>query len=303
MDLYLGVDGGQTSTHALVGDRDGKVLGRGTAGPCNHVGAELGRARLTETLERAVGDALLQAGGSWGETRFAGACLGMSGGPDDKREIIAELTSADALEVTTDAHIALYGATGGEPGIILIAGTGSIALGRDRTRKVARAGGWGFVFGDEGGAFDIVRQALRGALRFEEGWGESTRLHGALLAETGASSANELMHWFYRDEWPRSRVAGLAPLVGRAAAEGDGIARGLLRQAGGALAELAAGVRGLLAADEEYPVAAIGGVFEEPYVLESFERLVRGDGDCRVAEAQADPVTGALLRAIEIAEA
>ena len=225
----------------------------------------------------------------------------MSGGPDDKREIIAELIPADALEVTTDAHIALYGATGGEPGIIVIAGTGSIALGRDHTKKVARAGGWGYVFGDEGGAFDIVRQGLRAALRFEEGWGEPTELHGALLGETGAASANELLHWFYRDEWPRSRVAELAPLIGRTAAEGDLIAKGVLRRAGDSLANLAAGVRGQLAGDEEYPVAAVGGVFEDPEILGSFEELVAGDGDCRLVEPQADPATGALLRAIEIA--
>ena len=301
MDLYLGIDGGQTSTQALVGDSDGKVLGRGFAGPCNHVGADLGRSRLTEALERAVGDALLQAGGRWDETRFAGACFGMSGGPDDKREIIAELISADALEVTTDAHIALYGATGGEPGIIVIAGTGSIALGRDETRKVVRAGGWGYVFGDEGGAFDIVRRSLRAALRFEEGWGEPTELHGALLAETGASSTNELLHWFYHDEWPRSRVAALAPLVGSTAIEGDYMARGVLRQAGEALAELVAGVRGQLAGDEEYPVAAIGGVFDESEVFENFKSLVQRDGDCRLVEPRTDPATGALLRAIEIA--
>ena len=300
MKLYLGVDGGQSSTTALVGDRSGAILGRATAGPCNHVGAELGRARLTNAMEQAVGGALRQAGGRWRETRLAGACLGMSGGPEDKREIIEELIPADNWEVTTDAHIALYGATSGKPGIVVIAGTGSIALGLAHNGKVARAGGWGDVFGDEGGGFDIVRNALRSVLQLEEGWGFPTALSRALLTETGASSANQLMHWFYRDDWPRDRVASLAQLIHNTAEAGDEVAVGVLQESGAELARLGAGVRQQLAGDEDYPLAPIGGVFESSTVLEAFRRALEA-ARCRVADACSGPAEGALQRAIDIA--
>ena len=161
MKLCLGVDGGQSATKAVVGDLEGRVLGRGEGGPCNHAKEGAGRERLERGLREAVGAALAPLGLTLRTTQFEAACLGMSGGPDDKREIIAELIDAAAIEVTTDAHVALYGAVVGA-GVIVIAGTGSIALGRDAEGVVYRAGGWGYIFGDEGSAFDIVRRALRG---------------------------------------------------------------------------------------------------------------------------------------------
>ena len=166
----------------------------------------------------------------------------MSGGPEDKREILGELLSTDQLEVVTDAQIALWGATGGEPGIVVIAGTGSIAFGQNANGKTARAGGWGYVFGDDGGAFGIVRQALRAALRQEEGWGSATLLHELLLTACAATTANELMHRFYTDEYSRDQIAALAPLVGKAALEGDEPARQILAKAAQQLARLASAV-------------------------------------------------------------
>ena len=109
--------------------------------------------------------------------------------------------------MTNDAAVALTGATAGGQGIIVIAGTGSIALGRDTAGRVVRAAGWGYIYGDEGSAFDIARQALRAALRMEEGWGPETSLRRVLLGATGVSTMNEVLHLFYTPEWPRSRVA------------------------------------------------------------------------------------------------
>jgi len=109
--------------------------------------------------------------------------------------------------VTSDAFIALSGATAGGPGLVAIAGTGSIAFGRNAAGRTARAGGWGYLFGDEGGAFSIVRQALRAALRHEEGWGAPTELRPALLEATGAASANDLLHRLYTAEFTRQRIA------------------------------------------------------------------------------------------------
>ena len=155
--LFLGIDGGQSSTSALIGDESGKVLGGGTGGPCNHAAAGEGAERLRCAITESVSGACAQAGLAR-TVRFAVACCGMSGGPDDKRAILEELLPADRVILATDAEIALAGATTTGRGIIVIAGTGSIAFGRNEAGTTARVGGWGYLFGDEGSAYDIVRR-------------------------------------------------------------------------------------------------------------------------------------------------
>ncbi|MBS1877622.1 MAG: ATPase [Acidobacteria bacterium] len=291
--LFLGVDGGQSSTTALIGDETGRVVGFGRGGPCNHVRASEGRAKFLNAIGGCVRSALDQAG--VGEARFASACLGFSGGPADKEALVRELLSAGRLNVTNDAVVALAGACAGEPGLIVIAGTGSISLGRNAAGETARAGGWGYVFGDEGGAFDIVRQALRAALRFEEGWGEPTALRALLLEATGAADANELMHRFYMADWPRSRVATFAPLVDQAAADGDEAASDVIGRAAAELGLLGRAVRRRLFGDQErVRVSYIGGVFRSGRLLTAFARHFAGD---RFDAPEYGPAAGALIEA------
>ena len=130
--LYLGVDGGQSSTIAVIGNAAGEILGRGTDGPCNHVKAAAeGREKFVRVIGGCVALACEQAGLDPARVRFASACLGFSGGPTDKEDILRQMLATDSMRVTTDALIALTGATGGGPGIIVIGGTGSISFGRD----------------------------------------------------------------------------------------------------------------------------------------------------------------------------
>ena len=152
MRLFLGVDGGQSSTTVLIGDESGRVLGAGEAGPCNHAGAAEGRARLERAVTEGLEAACARAGLDAATVCFESACLGMSGGPEDKQAILAGMLRAGRLMVTTDAAIALSGATATGQGIAAIAGTGSIAFGRNAEGRTARAGGWGYIFGDEGSA-------------------------------------------------------------------------------------------------------------------------------------------------------
>ena len=159
----------------------------------------------------------------------------------------------------------------------MIAGTGSIAFGRNAAGLTARAGGWGYVFGDEGGGFDIVRQALRAALRLEEGWGRATSLRATLLGASGARDANDLLHRFYTPEFPRPRIAAMAKLVDQAAGEGDPAAREILMRSGQALAQLAAAVRPqLFQPAEPARISYLGGVFRSPVVRERFFELLAG---------------------------
>lgn len=298
---FLGVDGGQSSTTALIADRSGKVLGMGRAGPCNHAGATEARQKfvsaLTECLTAACRSAGLDA-----PPRFASACLGFSGGPADKEALVTGLLASDRIVVTHDALIALAGATAGAPGIVVIAGTGSIAFGRNAAGLTARAGGWGYVFGDEGSAFDIVRLALRAALRLEEGWGRATSLRAVLLEASGARDANDLLHRFYTPEFPRPRIAALAKLVDQAAGEGDLVAREILARAGHTLAQLAAAVRPQLFHPAEPAIISyLGGVFHSPVVRERFLDLSAADPGNHVEPPRYGPAAGALLEAYRAA--
>lgn len=296
MALFLGVDGGQSSTTAVIGDETGRLLGSGTAGPCNHAGADEGRTRLERAVRESLGRACAAAGLDAANVGFECACFGMSGGPDDKRSILGHLVRTGRLIVTTDAEIALSGAVEAGQGIIVIAGTGSMALGRRNPGKLARAGGWGYVFGDEGSAFDIVRQAARAALRMDEGWGPATALRRALLGATGSRDSNQMLHRFYTPEWPRDRVAALAPLVDAAASEADPIALEILNAAAHQLAMLAGSVRAQLwNSGEPVEVAYSGGVYRSSRLMERFRLLVELESGSRCAPPKHSPAEGALL--------
>lgn len=296
MKFFLGVDGGQSSTTALIGDETGRVLATGRAGPCNHVGAAEGRARFLTAIRGCLESA------GYRDARFEAACLGFSGGPKDKDALTREIIQAEKYFITNDAAIALTGATAGEPGIVVIAGTGSIALGKNDEGRSAGAGGWGYAFGDEGSGFDIVRQALRASLRFEEGWGPKTALRDALLHATGAHDANDLLHRFYTDEFPRARIAAFATLVDSVALAGDNVAIDILRSAAQVLAVLAGAVRTqIFTPGELIAVSYIGGVFKSGIVRERFRLLVELENANRVAAPVFGPATGALIEAYRLA--
>ncbi len=298
----MGVDGGQSSTTALIADETGRVIGHGRGGPCNHVTTAEGRAKFLSAIGDCLNPACREPGIETTTVQFAAVCLGLSGGGEDKEAYARELIRSERYKITHDAEIALSGATAGEPGIIMIAGTGSMAFGRNARGQNARAGGWGYVFGDEGGAFDLTRRALRAALQFEEGWGERTTLHRLLLESTGAGNANELLHRFYgRPDGPY--IATLASLVTHAAESGDSVATAILRQAAAKLSWYVTGVyKNLFASGESVPVAPIGGVFKNEFVRNEFSHCVWESIACNVIPPRFSPASGALLEALRLDE-
>jgi N-acetylglucosamine kinase-like BadF-type ATPase len=299
-DLFLGVDGGQSSTKALIGDASGRVLGRGSAGPCNHVAPGEARAKFLRTIGECVAAARADAGVG-PEVRFRAACFGMSGGPEDKEALLREVVDAQQWLVSHDGLVALSGALAGADGIVTIAGTGSFVFGR-RGKRTMRAGGWGYLFGDEGGAFWIAKQALRAALRQEEGWGPATALLTLLSEACGAKNANEVLHLFYTPDWPRSRVARLAADVDRAAVGGDLVALGILEEAGSQLASFVLAIRGALwDPSAVVPASYIGGVFHGSTVLRVFTETLEREGRIRVQAPIWGAEAGALIEAYRLA--
>jgi N-acetylglucosamine kinase-like BadF-type ATPase len=296
--LFLGIDGGQSSTIALIGDETGRVIGAGAGGPCNHIGAADERGKFRAAIEECVDAACRQASLDSREVRFHVACLGLSGLAEGARPALDAIVRADRIVVSNDAVIALSGATVGEPGVITIAGSGSISFGRNRAGKTARAGGWGYIFGDEAGAFGLARQGLRAALRQEEGWGPATKLHALFLEAGSARSANQLMHLYYSAKFPRARIASFSALVERAAFEGDGVERGILLMAASELALLASAVRRqLFEPGETIRVAHMGGVFRSAIVREQFCALVEQESGNHCGPPVYAPAAGALIEA------
>lgn len=295
-EYFLGVDGGQSGTTAVIGDRDGRIIGWASAGPCNHVAADEAKAKFLRVMRECISQAADRAGVA--NDRFKAVCFGMSGGPEDKAALIRELIDADHCIVTHDAAIALAGATSGEPGIVAIAGTGSMIFGRNSRGETARAGGWGYLFGDEGGAFDIAKHALRAVLREHEGWGAKTVLSPALIEAAAATDANDLLHRLYTPAWPRDRVARLAELVDRIAEEGDPVARSILQNAARELALQVGSVRRQLWAEGEGTLVSwVGGVFRSATLLERFRMLIAIEGNCTGEPPKHGPAVGALLLA------
>ena len=299
---FLGVDGGQSSTTAVIGDEQGRIVAWATAGPCNHVSAGEARAKFLKVMGECVAQAATRAGMEGARPRFRAACMGMSGGPEDKAGLLRELVAADDLIVTHDGQTALSGAMSGGPGMIVIAGTGSFAFGESASGDTARAGGWGYVYGDEGSAFDIARQAVRAILREHEGWGAHTALTPALLEATETREANELVHRLYTPEWPRSRVATLAQVVDQIAESGDPVAIDLMNVAAQQLALLAAAVRRqLFRENEPSKLAWIGGVFGSDMLLSRFRMLIELEGSVTAGPPAHAPAVGALMLAYRAA--
>ncbi len=301
--LYLGVDGGATSTVALIGDEQGVVVGYGESGPSNHVKKPGGAAKLRRAVLGAVRAA-------WENSPFGGSrrpilessFFGMTGGPEDKAALIAKMIRSRRMEVTHDAVTALMGATEGRPGIIVISGTGSICFGMNSHGETARAGGWGYAFGDEGSSFDTARQALRAALAMEEGWTPKTALRDRILKFSSSPGINDAMHRWYTEEFPRSRVASFSREVDQAAIAGDRVARRILQNAALELSHLVERVRRrIFRSGEEVLVSYIGGAFKSRIMLERFRRLVRRQGLNRVVAPALGPAAGALLAAYRAA--
>lgn len=294
--FFLGVDGGQSSTRAVIGDHSGTVLGRAIAGPCNVLSSDTTRAAASDTAQELLRK-LLAIAGLPERTRFEGACFGMSGNSQAMAETVNNLDSCPTVELLTDARVALEGATAGGPGAIVAAGTGSIAMARDSGGNFVRSGGWGHVFGDEGSAFDIVRHALRKALALEECGTRGTALHEIFLSATDSILVHEALHKLYDCDWPKDRVAALAPQVDQLAERGNKGARAVLIDAGHALARLALNAKRALVTDgRDLAVYTSGGVFKSRLVRDSFAARLRSKGH-KIGRSRHDPTVGALLAA------
>lgn len=217
--LFLGIDGGGSSTRALVIDAAGVVRGRGESGPSNP--NQVGWDGVGRALSEAV-----SASGVAGP--FARVHAGLAGVATDEGrerlvEVIAGLGVAEksGIKAGHDLEIALAGGLAGRHGIVLVAGTGSACFGRNESGATWQAGGWGPILDDAGSGYWLGLRAIMVAMRAEDGRGPATSLAAAVLAATGASSLREVLARLHSGSLARPAVAALAPLVIEAAQRKD----------------------------------------------------------------------------------
>ncbi len=300
--LVIGIDGGASHTAAVLADaRTGATLGRGEAGPSNiqAVGVE---SALRE-LDAAVAEAFRAA--DLPRARVGAAALGLAGvdrneGLDVVRGWSDRVQFAERLSVANDATLLFAAGTPDGWGLAIIAGTGSIAFTLDARGRDARAGGWGYLLGDEGSAFRVGLLGLRAACRAADAIGEPTALLSVLLKELGSPDARDFIPAVYRGKWDKAAIAGLAPVVLNAAAAGDRVATTIFEQEARELARTAAGAvaAGGLPRDG-VPLALTGGmVIENAMFRDRFLNDLRALGVTPGPVGLVDdPVVGAVVLA------
>ena len=296
----LGIDAGGTKTVCYLADAKGTIVGEGRSSGANlqaHGELEVEKV-LHGVIEQALGDRAILP---------AAACVGIAGvdrADDDRiiRGIMRRLGFRSRTLVVNDALIALVAGVGDNPGVVIIAGTGSIAYGVNHDGYAARAGGWGYVLGDEGSGFWIGREALMAVVREADGRGPRTALTPLVLEHFTLDQVSGLVHEVYDQGLRRQSVAALGPVVERARADGDVVAGEVLRHASEELTRAAASViERLQMRGDAFQIVLSGGMFKlMPWLIDDVtRRLAEVAPRATVARLTAEPASGALHLALK----
>jgi N-acetylglucosamine kinase-like BadF-type ATPase len=296
----LGIDAGGTKTVCFLADEAGHVVAE-ARGP----GANLQAAGELE-VEKVLHDVMESAMGER-EIVPAAICLGIAGvdRPEDAtvvRAIMRRIGYKARVVVVNDALVALEAGAPGVPGVVIVSGTGSIAYGRNAADESARAGGWGYVLGDEGSGYWIGRVALRAVLRESDQRGPKTALTPLLLAHFGVMEAPELIHEVYSTNLKPTAIGALARCVQVAFTEGDHVAIGILRAAADELEGSGISVaRRLGLLGNPFNCVLAGGIFRAvPWLHEELmRRLPVAAPGCVASLLDREPAVGAVTLALQ----
>jgi N-acetylglucosamine kinase-like BadF-type ATPase len=295
----LGIDAGGTKTVCLLADEGGTVISEGRGPGANlHAAGELAVEKVLHgVMEMAIGDRGITP---------AAICLGIAGvDRDDEaqtvRALMRRIGYKSRVLVVNDALIALVAGAGDAPGIVVIAGTGSIAYGRNTAGEAARAGGWGHMIGDEGSGYWIGREALAAVMRGADGRGPATALAAEILAHFDIEDVSRLPRIVYDRDEPRVSVAALGPIVQRVGEQGDAVAMRILERAADEIVLAARSVASRLEMrGDAFTFYLAGGVFRVvPWLAEELPpRLVEVAPRCQVQILQDEPAAGAVWLAL-----
>lgn len=301
-ELLLGVDGGSSKTRALLATRSGALLGVGVDGASNQ--HTVGFDGATRAIQAAIAQAFARAG--LPPTTAAVACLGIAGAD---RPIDHERFEAWALQqrlarrcvVVNDSELLLAAGTPDGWGVGLICGTGSICFGRTPDGRVGRAGGWGYLMGDEGSGYDIALRALRLATQTADGYQQAHAILGMVMEHWRLTEPIQLIGHVYRPQMTRADLAALAERVAILADAGDAAAIALIDRAAIDLARLVAAVVRKLDLSAP-PLALGGGLFATSGRLRE-QLAARAGIQLGPLTYVGDPTTGALVIARRLYDA
>jgi N-acetylglucosamine kinase-like BadF-type ATPase len=294
----IGIDGGGTKTIGILATRTGQHLAQVQSGPANyHV---VGEAKTQAVLEGIIKKLYEEAGiPPTSDVRF---CLGMAGlGRPADREVIGricdELGICQNRILTHDAHIALVGGTQKQEGVIVISGTGAIAYGINADGQEARASGWGYLLGDEGGGYDIALKGLRATVRATDGRGDRTELTHRILDKLELNEPSELIRWVHAAG--RDTIAQLAEIVFDIARTTDKVAERIVDEAADELVCAATSVIEQLKFTEPFDIVLSGGnlIHQMMFVDKLRYRFARVQPEASIQLPKHEPVYGAVLLA------
>lgn len=313
-EVVLAVDGGATRTRAWIVRLDGTVQGRGAAGSSNVFdrGIDASRRVIAAATREAWRESGLPGRKPCGFLAVFGGVAG-AGASEEQRALASALAAEFGVNpvnvcIDHDLRIALAGALGGEPGVVILAGTGSAAYGRDASGREARAGGWGTVLDDGGSGQWIGMQAMRLVIRVADGRTTATPLVQAVVSHLGVTSPRAMLNRLqpaHPQHLQRADVATLAPVVIAAAHQGDPAACDILERGAAELAEMAAAAGRRLTDDKPDGLrfAGAGGLLEHnpSYFARVAKALAARVPGARLEPPQLPPIAGAVLLALEMA--
>lgn len=297
--FVLGIDAGGSQTTCLLADADGVVQAeaRGSGANLHSLGEREVESTLRDLIERAL---------SSHAVTLSAVCLGMAGvdrpgEAETVRALLARIGLQARLLVVNDALIALEAGAPAAPGLVVLAGTGSIVYGRDASGRAARAGGWGYLLDDEGSGYWLGRQALRAVVRAADRRGPPTSLTARTLEHYGIEDPRQLVQAVYARDTRPTAIAELAVAVEHSAAEGDAVAADIIEVGARELAEAALAVAHRLSLTDE-PVILAGGIFRLATTLTTrVTRLLAADlPSAPVRRLDVDAAVGAVRLALAL---
>jgi len=271
-----GVDGGASKTVAVIADGNGTILGEGRAGPSNYhnIGVQAAALAIRSAVKMARSDARVTGKLDIGVVALAGI--------DSKQDMttasqfVKSAKIAKTSIVIHDSVAAIYATTKGRPGIVVNSGTGSFAAGINSKGAYARAGGWGYIAGDEGSAYDIGLNAIKMAFRSFDGREDNTELSKILKRRFRIEEVDDLVSRIYHNGLTVEQIAAVAPEV-ISSAQRDMISRRIINDAGTELGQLVCAVADRLSMTRRrFPVVAVGGSFRSgTYLIRALKAEVR----------------------------
>lgn len=296
---FAGIDGGGTKTTVAIADENGTVLSIDESGPSRL--ASVPDEKAKEEIEKAFFSAVSQAGINLEDIAAVGWGVGGLDTKSDRKkanDIIERIIPPGTkTRIEDDAVIGLFSGTFGDPGVSIIAGTGSLITGISPTSRRARVDGWGYLFGDLGSAFYIGKQAIQAVLEEYDGRGTDTELKELIMDDLNLDSPEEIIDHFYPFEDSPDKIAKYSRTVDEAAETGDKVASAILNSAARELVRSTEVLIEELSLQnrEMLPIVLVGGVFNSKKVREEVKSSLKKSFAANVIRPNWPPVIGAIV--------